>query len=66
VCEAIAVLPFGVTASVGTANSNVGAETIAAGAQTALADLVSTAHGAIYEAKANGGNGTRHDCVRGG
>ena len=57
-CKAIAALPFGITASIGTASVRFDHEITDIDA--ALADLVSLADAAMYSAKGKGGNQAGH------
>ncbi|OPX12387.1 GGDEF domain-containing protein [Mycobacterium sp. AT1] len=59
-CEAIAALPFDVTASVGVASIDVCAETALGSPQQLLSRMASGADAAMYAAKAAGGNRARH------
>ena len=59
-CKAIEVLPFPTTASVGTACISVDELLASDGAYEALTAVIAAADAAMYEAKRNGGNRTRH------
>lgn len=59
-CTAIAELPFGITASIGTTTFRVEGATPQADIDTVLADLVSLADAAMYSAKGKGGNQAGH------
>jgi len=59
-CKAIAALPFGITASIGTANLKSRHGKAMSNTEAVLADLVSMADGAMYAAKGNGGNQAGH------
>ena len=58
-CEAVAALPFPITASVGSASAPFG-QLLAGDPQARITNLVASADAAMYEAKRNGGNQTRH------
>ncbi|MEU0494108.1 GGDEF domain-containing protein [Mycobacterium sp. NPDC006124] len=58
-CRAVEVLPFATTASVGTACARFG-ETSTQDVHDAITDLIAAADAAMYDAKRNGGNQTRH------
>lgn len=59
-CDAIAALPFDVTASVGVASIDTRLEDITTDPQELLSRMVSGADAAMYAAKADGGNRARH------
>lgn len=59
-CTAIAELPFGITASIGTANLRVAGDAPPTDIDTVLTDLVSLADAAMYAAKGKGGNQAGH------
>ncbi len=58
-CEAVAALAFPITASVGTASTPL-SRLLAGDPQALITKLVASADAAMYEAKRNGGNQTRH------
>jgi diguanylate cyclase (GGDEF)-like protein len=57
-CDAIAALPFGITASIGTAGIHPAQR--AGSSDDLLAELIGAADGAMYAAKRRGGNQTGH------
>lgn len=62
-CTSIAELPFGVTASIGTAHISHAAATPVTNLETVLADLLALADTAMYAAKGRGGNQAGHHLV---
>jgi diguanylate cyclase (GGDEF)-like protein len=58
-CDAVAALPFGVTASVGTASCDTHVQQLHPAARSLLTELLSGADAAMYVAKASGGNQAR-------
>lgn len=59
-CRAVEVLPFATTASVGTTCVPIAEIPAGDDAQDAITELIAAADAAMYEAKRNGGNQTRH------
>jgi diguanylate cyclase len=59
-CKAVEVLPFPTTASVGTACVTFREVLAAEGPYEAITTVIAAADAAMYEAKRNGGNRTRH------
>jgi hypothetical protein len=62
-CEAIAALPYPITASVGTATIQCGRMLEGGDREAAITVVISAADAAMYEAKRNGGNQTRHELM---
>jgi diguanylate cyclase (GGDEF)-like protein len=62
-CEAIAALPDPITASVGTATNQCGRMLEGGDREAAITALICAADTAMYEAKRNGGNQSRHQLV---
>ncbi len=59
-CDAVATLPFGITASVGTASCDTSVQQLHSVTRSRLTELLSGADAAMYVAKAHGGNQARH------
>ena len=59
-CDAVAALSYSITASIGTANARCDRIANADNPHAAIGALIATADQAMYDAKRNGGNQTRH------
>ncbi|GBG39969.1 GGDEF domain-containing protein [Mycobacterium montefiorense] len=59
ICDAIAAIPFQITASIGTSSAALGAGPITPGLEL-IDDLIRTSDAAMYQAKRAGGNQVRH------
>jgi diguanylate cyclase (GGDEF)-like protein len=62
-CDGVAALPYGLTASVGTASARCDQISASGDSNRAITELIDAADAAMYEAKRNGGNQSRHRFV---